>query len=540
MNNIILLTKVFLKNATFQKNKVDDTKNKKILKIIGLIILFSYVAGVFGVLSYQIIEMLNEVNQPALFLGVLLLSISTLVLIQSVASAMNLLYFSKDIVNVLPLPIKPYQIIVAKFNVLVITEYMVITLFALAPFIIYGILTGAGILLYIYGMLVLLIFPIFPAIISSFIVMIIMSFTKTVKNKEKFQVIGTFLAIGLVLIIQFIFSGQEEMQTEQLVEMLTKANGLLDIIDNYFITLSPAMNVLTEYNIISLMELIIITLISYFIFVIIAKKIYLRGVVGVSSSGKENRKIGLIGFKKKPIAIRYIKKEFTMLYKNPVYFIQCVLPSILMPIIFAGAILLNTNENDLLEMQQVDINSTIGILIILGIITFLISLIFVPVTAVSRDGKNAVFMKYIPVSLYEQFIYKIVPSIFLSIVLIFIALGIMSVYFKMSIFIMLMAFINGLIISIFYAYIMLIIDLKRPKLNWDTEYAVVKQNFNMIFCFAFSIAYILLLTIIGIFLLEQNVIFISILILIFNITILFAIDRYVRINQEKLLEKINI
>ena len=30
---------------------------------------------------------------------------------------------------------------------------------------------------------------------------------------------------------------------------------------------------------------------------------------------------------------------------------------------------------------------------------------------------------------------------------------------------------------------MIIIDLKNPKLHWTTEYAVVKQNFNIIFVF---------------------------------------------------------
>ena len=28
---------------------------------------------------------------------------------------------------------------------------------------------------------------------------------------------------------------------------------------------------------------------------------------------------------------------------------------------------------------------------------------------------------------------------------------------------------------------MIIVDLKRPKLNWDSEYAVAKQNLNLVF-----------------------------------------------------------
>ena len=82
------------------------------------------------------------------------------------------------------------------------------------------------------------------------------------------------------------------------------------------------------------------------------------------------------------------------------------------------------------------------------------------------------------------------------------------------------------------------IDLLRPKLNWDTEYAVVKQNGNKIFQYALAIIIIL-------FLIYLNSIFkdidlnssliitisiFSLIILIFNIII--------RKMQKKLFNKI--
>ena len=191
MKNILLLTKIFLKNSMFKKinSNTNGKKPNKYLQTIGIIVLFAYIIGVFGYLSYQIIDMLQQVNQESLVLGVFLLAIAFLVFIQSVTSCMNLFYFSKDIENVLPLPIKPHQILIAKFNVLIITEYITILLFALAPFLIYGILTGASLLFYLYGTLILLIFPILPALISSLLVILLMSFSKFVKNKERLQVV---------------------------------------------------------------------------------------------------------------------------------------------------------------------------------------------------------------------------------------------------------------------------------------------------------------------------------------------------------------
>lgn len=544
MNNILLLTKVFLKNSIFKKanTKKDEHSNRKITRIIGYIILIAYVVAVYGILSYQVIDMLNQVNQTALFIGGLLLSIAVLILIQAIVSGMNLFYFSKDVENILPFPIKPYQIISAKFNVLLITEYFIVFLFAIAPFIIYGILTGASFLFYIYGLLVLLIFPVFPAIISSILVMIIMSFSKLIKNKEKMQLIATMATIFLVLGIQFAFTGEGDLQTEQVVEMLTKANGLVDAIDKYFPTLNPAVNCLINYDnlegTISFIKILGTTAISYFIFILTARKIYLKGVVGATSSGKntKKRKKHEIVFKQKTVGIRYVKKEIILLLKNPIYFMQCVMPAIIMPLFFV--VIFMTNKNELIGISMMDINNTIGLSIILAIISFLLSMIFVPVTAISRDGKNAIFMKYIPISYYKQIRYKMMPSIMLSMLLVIIIVSALKYAFNVTYIMMISVILNSLIISIIYSYLMIIVDLKRPKLSWDTEYAVVKQNFNMVFGFAFSVAYMLIFTAFALFMGDKNLVFVSCMIFVINSIILFSLDRYVRLNQHKLLKNI--
>ena len=100
MNNILLLTKIFLKTSILRNISSSNQQNKKnMFKALGIILIVIYVAAIFGFLSYQMIEMLNEVNQASLFLGLWLLSTAILILIQAIASSMNLFYFSKDIVS---------------------------------------------------------------------------------------------------------------------------------------------------------------------------------------------------------------------------------------------------------------------------------------------------------------------------------------------------------------------------------------------------------------------------------------------------------
>ena len=545
MNNILLLTKIFLKTSIFRNISSSNQENKKnIFKALGIILIGIYVVAVFGFLSYQMIDMLNQMNQASLFLGLWLLSTAVLILIQAIASSMNLFYFSKDIENVLPLPIKPYQILVAKFNVLLITEYFTVFMFTLIPFIIYGIVTGAGLLFYLYSVLILLVFPIIPALISCLLVMIFMSFSKFAKNKDMFQIISMFLIIFFVIIVQLFAQNNTDTSQEEMIHMLTQANGLVEMVEKYFITLKPAVDTLVNYSsiagIISFGELLLISILLYLLFIALSQKLYLKGAVGASISGKKSKSIknekGT--YTNKKVWRSYLKKEMIMLFKNPIYFMQCVLPAFLLPVIFAIVFFAGSDES-LKEITQMAINPTVVLCVAIGINTFLLSMIFISVTAISRDGQNAVFMKYIPVPLYKQIIYKCLPSIIISIIpIVFVIVAISYLLNYYNVLFIIYSLIISILISILYSYLMIIVDLKRPKLNWDTEYAVVKQNFNMIFCFAFSIAMIIIICVMGGTLANFDINIVALVSSVVLLFLIYLVDKYFRVKSDRLLDKI--
>ena len=60
-----------------------------------------------------------------------------------------------------------------------------------------------------------------------------------------------------------------------------------------------------------------------------------------------------------------------MLFKNPVYFMQCVLPAVIMPILLPLVFFMGSA--DLSELQGEDINNSGGLCIIIGIICFMLS-----------------------------------------------------------------------------------------------------------------------------------------------------------------------
>ena len=88
---------------------------------------------------------------------------------------------------------------------------------------------------------------------------------------------------------------------------------------------------------------------------------------------------------------------------------------------------------------------------------------------------------------------------------------------------------------------MLIVDLKRPFLNWNTEYEVIKQNGNKLFQYVYTIMIVLLLMYF-INVLDTINFNIALIIITSILTMLIIItDRYVRnqIKKNKLFNKIS-
>ena len=493
-NKVISLTKVIFKNS-FQNmetaKSANERKNKKSKSMIILyIFVFLYLAGIMGVFSNGLIKELMAINQEQMFLGLILLVIAGFVLIQSIFSAINILYYSKDNEYILPLPIKPSQIIAAKTNVLLITEYFIVAIIGLIPLVIYGVLTSANVLYYVSMVIVLITFPIIPVLISSLLVLIVMSFAKFTKNRNRFQLIATILVLVAVCILSFTV-GDSSTTPEELVGMVTQANGLVEMLRGAFPTLGMAIDSLTNVSlgnqILNLFLLVVATAAIYFIYMLIGQKLYLKGAVGNLSSGKKTKKKldETKAFKKSLLTKTYVGKEFKTLLRNPVFFMQCVLPAILFPILmivvtFAG--MRGEQNGTTVDVTSMITNKTsvyLGIGILCAI-QFFLMFIYISATAISRDGQNAVFMKYIPVPLMKQIDYKVMPNIIMTTIMSVITIIIVEYLFRLPIIYLLLITIAAIMMGILQSYISIIVDLKKPKLEWNSEYAVVKQNMNLI------------------------------------------------------------
>ena len=552
MNKVIKLTKIFLKNSfsNMDARMGISTKSKSKIIIYGL--LFLYFAGLIIFLGYNLLDGLIAIHQETIFVGMILFMIFGLATVQTIFSSINILYFTKDSEYLLPLPLKPYQIILARTNVMLIAEYLIIFLVGFIPLVMYGILTGAGIIYYLTMIFAVILLPILPVLLISMLVMFIMSFAKLTKNRNKFQLFAMLLILAIIMAISISTSGmKQDLTNEEMAQMVVQANGMIELVKGYIPTVDYLIEALTTNSlftaIVEVLKTLGITILGFIIYMLIAQKIYFKGLVGNLFGGgasSSNKEINQKEYRNSKLYKSYVGKEFKNMARNPVFLMQCLIPAVLIPIIMVVVVYAGLNSDGMgLEqitqmVQQMPTNTFFIACIILGVIQFFTMFIYVSITAVSRDGENAVFMKYIPVSLYKQYIYKIIPNIIMNIVTILVTLGMAEYLLNLPVITLISLFVVATIMGILQSITMIIVDLKRPKLNWDSEYAVAKQNLNLVFPVLLAMVNIAIL--VGfVYLLKDINVYIGVGILgILYVIATFITNKYLYNKQYELAEKI--
>ena len=559
IKNIINLTKIFFQSS-FQTPYLIDKKtnklNKKSVKVWLLIIIMIAVTY----LSYVLVKELILFGQANLFLNFMLLLLMIVLIFQVSLISTNVYYFSKDIELILPLPIKPVDLLIAKLNTIIINTYFFELIFILFPLIIYGIYISTGLWFYLYAIVLLLIFPILPALIVSIIMMILMKLSKFIKNKDIFQLIITFLFVILVVVMIFslvktiIVPNNGEIITEEIeaTNKLNEFNNKLKNINNYFLEINPSIELLNNSNkinsIINLFKIILTDLIFFIIFIFIGKITYLKDILKNNNfnSAKKIKKIKLEKKCKKKNKINsYINKEFKMLFKSPIFFMQCIYPTLIMIVTLIIILLFSVpniraliNSGTLgIEQFEFKLNT---ICIIVAALQIIFTFSNTSITAISREGKNAMFMKFIPIDFYKQIIFKAMPQIIVNLFFILILnILIYMIIPEIKLIYCIYIFIIANLLNIFNSLLMVVVDLSDPNLDWNAEYEVISENNKKLYQYVFTILVILLLTYFSKIFSDLNINISCILIILILLITLIIFNLIINKIKNKLFKKIN-
>lgn len=559
IKNIFNLTKIFFKSS-FQNLYIINNETKKLNKksifvwlIIAIMIAISYI-------SFEIIKILVSINQSIIFINIFLIILMIIMIFQVILSSANVYFFSKDLEILLPFPIKSEELLISKFCTILVNIYFTELIVALLPLIIYGILLHVGLFYYFYIILILFLFPILPTLFVSVIMMFLIKLSKFIKNKDSFQVIITLTFIFLMFLLEFLVTSNlinriddnfniGNVDTQQQIE---NYNYKIENINKVFLEINPTVNIIKNYNkpisTFYLFEIIIINVLFLFLFIMVGKKVYLKNILKSNNNfylRKSNNKILEKTLKKRSLMCTYIKKEFKILFKTPIFFMQSIFPIL---IVFVSICIISVvaipNIKAILSSdifgQDTEVSVNLGIICaIVGTIQIMCTISNISITSISREGKGAFYMKFLPIDWYKQIIYKSTPQIVINSVLItFILVLAKLIFIKLQIIHLLLIFIISNIINIISSELMVVVDLNKPNLKWNADYEAIKQN-NKLFQYVLTILIILILVYFNKIFSDVELNIACSAIIIILLILMFIINKVIRINVKKMYKKIN-
>ncbi len=476
-----------------------EKKYKKVFyNVMGFIAIFGimlpmafFVGVVIYALTSPLVDMGAGQNAVELFLHL----ISVFSFVFGLNVIFSVFYFSGDIENLLPLPLKSYQIIGSKFTAALISESImefIVIIAALAGYILASGRPFYSWLIAVFGMLTL---PIVPLIYCAVLCMLVMLITGFIRNKDTVNKMTGFLTLAVVVGIAILISNMGGFDTEHLIEALSDPNNqLVHVMNLIFPQVHFLVSAMVNNTLLNLLYYIAVNGGAIAVFLLIAEAIYFKTAVGmnhVSAKNKSKDKI-IASLRQHHPCVTYLKKEFRLLFRTPAYFTNCILINLIWPVFLYIVYLLNGKTNfldDFVYGIHTGNEETV-LLLILGIsaVSVLVTAAnCIASSALTREGKHFAFVKYIPLSYIAQINVKALVSIIISglgMVIYVIAAAIyLDLGMKMTVFCCLISLLSVSFVSYFGIFM----DSVNPKLIWDDELNALRGNYNVFFNMAVAI-----------------------------------------------------
>ena len=180
-----------------------EKKDRWLVPLIGLAAL-GVVPMFYGIvlLIENVYLVLKPMGQERVLLSFGILAGQILILLFGIYYVIAAFYFSRDLEFLIPLPLRPGEVMASKFAVIVINEYLTVAAIVLPVVITVGVLARAGIGYWVNATLVYLALPIIPLAVVSLAVVTMMRFINISRKKDAFILVGSLVLIGLSFSLQ--------------------------------------------------------------------------------------------------------------------------------------------------------------------------------------------------------------------------------------------------------------------------------------------------------------------------------------------------
>ena len=456
----------------------------RVLTVLGLVILFFYLAFLYFFLILGFIIPMAKLGKESLVLMVFFGFISIGTIVFTSPGIISKIYYSRDVELLLPLPLRQNNIYLSKILGSVITVFVVsfiVFIPMVFPLTKYGNLNFLKFFSIVFLNLSDIIFSVL--ILSIIIILFMKIFAGIGGLKNLLQALGFIFVIVLSFSPQFLSKSDasKEFVEKNLIKFIKLLFPQVYIVDKVY-----GMNNLSCF-LISLGILLLMAIILYVLSFPLSN-LMIDGVLKANNVSSKVKKIR--GNKNTSIAISLAKKDVANVIKTPVYFFNLASTGIFLPLFFILGFFKGIDNIDAIKNFFVNLESyglgKIDLFFVFMIVLFFYSAFMTPLslTSITREGKNIYLMQTLPISYEDQVKGKILGSCIFQIISSLPLLLLLAYFTRFNVIFIFAMLIGSFLGSYASSSFGIFYGIKYPKLDWENPQEAVKRNFPV---FLFSI-----------------------------------------------------
>ena len=482
-----------------------EKKDRWLVPLIGLAAL-GVVPMFYGIvlLIENVYIVLKPMGQERLLLSFGILAGQVLILLFGIYYVIAAFYFSRDLELLIPLPLRPGEVMASKFAVIVINEYLTVAAIVLPVVITVGVLAKAGVGYWVNAALVYLALPVIPLAVVSVAVVAMMRFVNISRRKDAFILVGSLALIGLTFALQVSLgrsagNGGPEASAEALAAFFTSPDSLLYRFGSVFppgIWATKAIAAgFTGEGLSNLALLLGVSVAVFAGMIVVAEKLFYRGLIGIGETTGKKRRLTRAEMARRVSSGRrafaaVFGREWKIMNRTPIFLLNGVLVSVFVPAIFVIMASIDTGTKGGGGGQGGDpmvlIRAMLAanpLVVVLGSALFMTICGSINGTAsstFSREGAQFWISQVIPVAPREQAAAKFVHSYLVAMLGVVTASVVAAVFFHIRVAHLAPAFVLSMVAGVLLTAAGMMIDLARPLLDWTNPQKAIKQNLNVL------------------------------------------------------------
>lgn len=501
MSSYIRLVKVFI--TAIGMSHSQDKKRKVMLAILSCFAVFGVLLPAtfgIGLIVNLMTKTLMEAGGATLGIQMMFYVICVFSVLFGINVIFNEFYFSNDIEYLLPLPLRPYQIIASKFTAAFISENFMQVLLVLGSVIGFGMAFGLSPVGYCISIVGIITLPMIPLVYCGLFSMVVMYFTRIIKNKDVIHKITTILMLVLLLGLVSSVGFLKDMDIDHYVAAMVDGNQTFFQVMNWiFPHIRLLVTAMSDNSILHLLAYLLLHVVYIAVFLVAAELLYFDGVIGLNSAknrgSKKDINTLIMASRQRNPKWAYFKKELQILLRTPAFFMNCIVINFLWPIFLYAIGKLQNVEMSISYFRAIYAKGAEEIRLPFLLLIVILSVIITAMNSIasnafSREGKHFSFIKYIPLSYTVQWDIKAGISIVISTVGIWIYLLIGFILIDMPVLHILFYMVISILSIWFVSYMGVLIDSIQPKLIWDDEMSALRENYNTFFSMAIAMVFL--------------------------------------------------